>query len=76
MTEEELKITKRALQNILNSMIKAKEAPCSSEMHLIESVVDLARILGVKEFKDTEMNEQFSYCTEIMDSLRGNLKTS
>ena len=75
MNKEELKITQRALQNILNSMIKSQDAPCSAEMHLMESVVDLARILGVKTFKDEEMNQQFAYCTEIMDSLRNNIKT-
>ena len=74
MNENELKITKRALFNILNSMIKIKDAPCSSEMHLIESVVDLAEMLNLKEFKDEEMNEQYLYCLEIMNSLRNNIK--
>lgn len=76
MNENELKITKRALTNILNSMLKAQDAPCSAEMHLVESVVDLAKILNIDSFKDSEMNEQFAYCTEIMDSLRNNVKTA
>lgn len=75
MTENELKITKRALFNILNSMLKIKDAPCSSEMHLIESVVDLAKILNIENFNDDEMNEQYQYCLEIMNSLRNNQTT-
>jgi len=75
MTENELKITKRALFNILNSMLKIKDAPCSSEMHLIESVVDLANILNIENFNDDEMNEQYQYCLEIMNSLRNNQTT-
>ncbi len=75
MNENELKITKRALFNILNSMIKIKDAPCSSEMHLIESVVDLANILNIENFNDDEMNEQYQYCLEIMNSLRNNQTT-
>jgi hypothetical protein len=75
MNENELKITKRALFNILNSMIKIKDAPCSSEMHLIESVVDLANILNIENFNDDEMNEQYQYCLEIMNSLKNNQTT-
>lgn len=75
MNENELKITKRALFNILNSMLKIKDAPCSSEMHLIESVVDLANILNIENFNDDEMNEQYQYCLEIMNSLRNNQTT-
>ena len=75
MNENELKITKRALFNILNSMIKIKDAPCSSEMHLIESVVDLANILNIENFNNDEMNEQYQYCLEIMNSLRNNQTT-
>lgn len=75
MNENELKITKRALFNILNSMLKIKDAPCSSEMHLIESVVDLAKILNIENFNDDEMNEQYQYCLEIMNSLRNNQTT-
>lgn len=76
MNKEELQITQRALHNILNSMIKAQDAPCSAEMHLVESVVDLAKILGVNEFQDKEMNEQFAYCNEIMNSLRNNIQST
>ena len=75
MNENELKITKRALFNILNSMIKIKDAPCSSEMHLIESVVDLANILNIENFNDDEMIEQYQYCLEIMNSLKNNQTT-
>ena len=75
MNENELKITKRVLFNILNSMIKIKDAPCSSEMHLIESVVDLANILNIENFNDDEMNEQYQYCLEIMNSLKNNQTT-
>ena len=74
MTEQELKVIKRAVTNILESMLKLRDAPCSSEMHLIESVVDLAEMLNLKDFKDAEMNEQYLYCLEIMDSLRNNIK--
>lgn len=72
MTEEQLKVTKRALTNMLNSMIKSHDAPASSEMHLIESIVDLARILNIQEFSDNEMNEQFNTCQEVMHCLRQN----
>jgi hypothetical protein len=72
MNDNELKITKRALFNILSSMIKLQDAPCSSEMHLIESVVDLAKILDIKDFNDKEMNEQYQYCLEVLNSLRNN----
>ena len=53
MTEQELKVIKRAVTNILESMLKLRDAPCSSEMHLIESVVDLAEMLNLKEFKES-----------------------
>lgn len=70
MTDEELKVTKRALTNILNSMIKAHDAPASAEMHLIESVVDLSRMLNIQEFNDKDMNEQFKSCQEVMAEIR------
>lgn len=41
-------------------------------MHLIESVVDLAKILDIKDFNDKEMNEQYQYCLEVLNSLRNN----
>lgn len=70
MNEEELVVIKRALSNMLVSMLKAQDAPCSAEMHLIESVVDLAALLKITDFRDDEINEQFSYCKDIMQSLR------
>lgn len=76
MTDDELKVTKRALTNILNSMIKSHDAPASAEMHLIESVVDLARILNIKEFDDKEMNEQFNSCQEVMHCLHSTKQTN
>lgn len=70
MTEEQLQVTTRALNNILSSLIKANDAPASAEMHLIESVVDLSRILNIQNFNDKEMNEQFNSCQEVMNVLR------
>lgn len=75
MTDKELIVIKRALTNMLMSMVKAQDAPASAEMHIVESVVALAKILNVNDFKDSEMNEQFTYCLEIMkdiDSLKNN----
>lgn len=74
MNEKEIKVMQRAVTNILMSMIKLRDAPCSSEMHLIESVVDMAEMLKFNTFEDEEMNEQYAYCLEIMDSLRNNMK--
>ena len=72
---DSLELGEKEKINILNSMIKIKDAPCSSEMHLIESVVDLANILNIENFNDDEMNEQYQYCLEIMNSLKNNQTT-
>lgn len=75
MENNELVIVKRALNNMLMSMVKAQDAPCSAEMHLVESIVDIAALLKIDDFEDVEVNEHFSYCTQIMNSLRNNDKT-
>lgn len=64
---------KRILTNILNSMLKAKEAPASAEMHLIESVDMLSEILNIDDLNDVEMNEQLNYCKQIMNELKKNI---
>ena len=55
MKEKEKIIIQRTLSNILVSMIKLQDAPCSSEMHLIESVVSLSKLLKINEFNDCEL---------------------
>lgn len=72
MNDKELIVIKRALTNMLMSMLKSQDAPASAEMHIIESVVDLAELLKITDFNDGEVNECFSYCTEIMQSIRHN----
>ena len=66
MKEKENIIIQRTLSNILVSMIKLQDAPCSSEMHLIESVVSLSKLLKINEFNDKEIQEQFNYCELFM----------
>lgn len=66
MKEKEKIIIQRTLSNILVSMIKLQDAPCSSEMHLIESVVSLSKLLKINEFNDKEIQEQFNYCELFM----------
>ncbi|NCQ51658.1 hypothetical protein GW796_07145 [archaeon] len=70
MNDKELIIIKRALLNMLSSMMKSQDAPCSAEMHLIESIVDIAKILNITGFKEQDENEMFEYCTNIMNSLK------
>lgn len=52
MENNELVIVKRALNNMLMSMVKAQDTPCSAEMHLVESIVDIAALLKIYDFED------------------------
>jgi len=54
-----------ALQNILVSMLKADEAPCSAEMHLAQAVVILQQFVDCSNL-DAELAEQVKYCMTIV----------
>lgn len=54
-----------ALRNILVSMLKADEAPCSAEMHLAMAVVALQQQADCSTLDD-ELTEQLKHCMSMV----------
>lgn len=54
-----------ALQNVLVSMLKADEAPCSAEMHLAIAVVALQQHADCSKL-DSELTEQLKHCMSMV----------
>jgi len=67
----DLMLINAAISNILMSMIKADDAPCSAETHLCQALDHLLDVSPEYSTSSPDMQTELEYAKETMRLLRG-----